>query len=552
MKKNTLFFVLYFFCTLCCAQEISGDSLFRVEALMERAVELSSSDPQEALRLLRGAEKLTEDREQLRDIKKEMSRIYYHLDEPDSAIVQMCVWKALYDTSELTAMAHINNLLGLSWQRLEVTDSALYYFGEAYKYFKRLGDLKGSVFLLNNIGISLAHAGKEEEALQAFEQAFEFCLDLPFKEDFASVFVNYAIALLNAGRIDKAREIYEQYFPKGEQTEGYSLDLKTSVASFEAIYLRETGHLEEAVKKYRWLIDSLLQEDSRVPVRFYYGLGLTYYLQGEYDKALSVYSSSMDESPRPYERGLLLEGLSRTYIRLGEADSAIHYLDLWLEQKTAEQEESRQRLLNEMKGKTERLLQQTRIALLEQKQRNYRLLLLSSLLGMLCLAFLTVWLYQRSKIRQLRQAEKIREQKQKLLELSLRMQQKGELLKKLKDDMVELEEQLPGLSLPLRKKVEKTYRDVLNLDEDWRLFDIYLGDMHKGFYDVLKKQCPELTDNDLRMCSLVRMRFSNKEISQLLFVSLDTVKSQRYRIRKKLGLNREENLADFLSGLSDR
>lgn len=528
-----------------------GDGL-GVEVLTERAVELRSSEPQEALRLLRRAERLAEDREQLRDIKKELSRIYYHLDKPDSAIVQMQAWKALYDTSELAAMAHINNLLGLSWQRLEVTDSALYYFREAYKYFERLGDLKGSVFLLNNIGISLAHAGREEEALEVFEQAFEFCLDLPSGADFASVFVNYAIALLNMGRIDEAREIYEQYFPKGEETEGYSLDLKTSVASFEAIYLRETGRLKEAVEKYRRLIDSLLQADSRVPVRFYYGLGMTYYLQGEHDKALSIYRDALNEGARPYERGLLLEGLSRAYIRLGEADSAIHYLDLWLEQKAAEQEESRQRLLNEMKGKTERLLQQTRIALLEQKQRNYRLLLLSSLLGMLCLTFLSVWLYQRSKIRQLRQAEKIREQKQKLLELSLRMQQKGELLKKLKDDMAELEEQLPGLPLSLRQKVEKTYRDVLNLDEDWRLFDIYLGDMHKGFYDVLKKQCPELTDNDLRMCSLVRMRFSNKEISQLLFVSLDTVKSQRYRIRKKLGLNREENLADFLSGLSDR
>ena len=551
MKKITLFFCSLFFCTLCYAQEVLGDGL-GVEVLTERAVELRSSEPQEALRLLRRAERLAEDREQLRDIKKELSRIYYHLDKPDSAIVQMQAWKALYDTSELAAMAHINNLLGLSWQRLEVTDSALYYFREAYKYFERLGDLKGSVFLLNNIGISLAHAGREEEALEVFEQAFEFCLDLPSGADFASVFVNYAIALLNMGRIDEAREIYEQYFPKGEETEGYSLDLKTSVASFEAIYLRETGRLKEAVEKYRRLIDSLLQADSRVPVRFYYGLGMTYYLQGEHDKALSIYRDALNEGARPYERGLLLEGLSRAYIRLGEADSAIHYLDLWLEQKAAEQEESRQRLLNEMKGKTERLLQQTRIALLEQKQRNYRLLLLSSLLGMLCLTFLSVWLYQRSKIRQLRQAEKIREQKQKLLELSLRMQQKGELLKKLKDDMAELEEQLPGLPLSLRQKVEKTYRDVLNLDEDWRLFDIYLGDMHKGFYDVLKKQCPELTDNDLRMCSLVRMRFSNKEISQLLFVSLDTVKSQRYRIRKKLGLNREENLADFLSGLSDR
>ena len=551
MKKITLFFCSLFFCTLCYAQEVLGDGL-GVEVLTERAVELRSSEPQEALRLLRRAERLAEDREQLRDIKKELSRIYYHLDKPDSAIVQMQAWKALYDTSELAAMAHINNLLGLSWQRLEVTDSALYYFREAYKYFERLGDLKGSVFLLNNIGISLAHAGREEEALEVFEQAFEFCLDLPSGADFASVFVNYAIALLNMGRIDEAREIYEQYFPKGEETEGYSLDLKTSVASFEAIYLRETGRLKEAVEKYRRLIDSLLQADSRVPVRFYYGLGMTYYLQGEHDKALSIYRDALNEGARPYERGLLLEGLSRVYIRLGEADSAIHYLDLWLEQKAAEQEESRQRLLNEMKGKTERLLQQTRIALLEQKQRNYRLLLLSSLLGMLCLTFLSVWLYQRSKIRQLRQAEKIREQKQKLLELSLRMQQKGELLKKLKDDMAELEEQLPGLPLSLRQKVEKTYRDVLNLDEDWRLFDIYLGDMHKGFYDVLKKQCPELTDNDLRMCSLVRMRFSNKEISQLLFVSLDTVKSQRYRIRKKLGLNREENLADFLSGLSDR
>jgi ligand-binding sensor domain-containing protein/DNA-binding CsgD family transcriptional regulator len=68
----------------------------------------------------------------------------------------------------------------------------------------------------------------------------------------------------------------------------------------------------------------------------------------------------------------------------------------------------------------------------------------------------------------------------------------------------------------------------------------------QGFFKALKEKYPELTPNDLRLCSYLRMNFTTKEIAQLLNISTRGVEISRHRLRKKLNLNQEENLFEFL------
>ena len=67
-------------------------------------------------------------------------------------------------------------------------------------------------------------------------------------------------------------------------------------------------------------------------------------------------------------------------------------------------------------------------------------------------------------------------------------------------------------------------------------FDYYFVQVHPSFYNNLKKDFPDLTPNDLRLCAFIKAKLSTKEIADLNHMSADSVKNSRSRLRKKLGL----------------
>ncbi len=70
--------------------------------------------------------------------------------------------------------------------------------------------------------------------------------------------------------------------------------------------------------------------------------------------------------------------------------------------------------------------------------------------------------------------------------------------------------------------------------------------MHGGFYEKLLDTCPGLSRSELQMCALLRMNLPSKEISNLLNLAVSTIDQRRHSIRKKLGLNSQENLVSYL------
>lgn len=61
-----------------------------------------------------------------------------------------------------------------------------------------------------------------------------------------------------------------------------------------------------------------------------------------------------------------------------------------------------------------------------------------------------------------------------------------------------------------------------------------------------------LTPMEMRIASMIKDDFTSNEIARLQFISLDTVKTHRGNIRKKLGLrNKQINLAGYLKTVLD-
>lgn len=94
----------------------------------------------------------------------------------------------------------------------------------------------------------------------------------------------------------------------------------------------------------------------------------------------------------------------------------------------------------------------------------------------------------------------------------------------------------------LLKKIDRN----LSGGDDWKIFEAHLEKAHEPFIQKLLKKYPDLSHSDLRLCTYLRMNLSSKEIAPLLHISVRGVENHRYRLRKKLDINPNRNLTDFI------
>ena len=90
---------------------------------------------------------------------------------------------------------------------------------------------------------------------------------------------------------------------------------------------------------------------------------------------------------------------------------------------------------------------------------------------------------------------------------------------------------------------------TLQLDKERDTFELIIKEKNDLFYKNLKEKYPRLTSNEVRLCALIRLDFSSKEIASILNISVKSVEMNRYRLRKKLQLGSNQNLPDFINSL---
>ncbi|MGB5418453.1 triple tyrosine motif-containing protein [Algibacter sp.] len=86
----------------------------------------------------------------------------------------------------------------------------------------------------------------------------------------------------------------------------------------------------------------------------------------------------------------------------------------------------------------------------------------------------------------------------------------------------------------------------LNDSKDWSFFEQAFNNADKDFLEKIKASHPDLTPNDLRFCAYLRLNLSSKEMAPLLNISIKSVETKRYRLRKKLGLEHDSGLVNYI------
>lgn len=95
--------------------------------------------------------------------------------------------------------------------------------------------------------------------------------------------------------------------------------------------------------------------------------------------------------------------------------------------------------------------------------------------------------------------------------------------------------------------IQASIEENISHDDDWstfnRNFDVVYGNYTKRLHEMY----PQLTPADLRLCCYIKMGLSSKEIAPLINISFKSVEMARYRLRKKINLDGDVSLADYLA-----
>tara|TARA_R110002033_G_scaffold11397_3_gene35989 strand:- start:8659 stop:11403 length:2745 start_codon:yes stop_codon:yes gene_type:complete len=101
----------------------------------------------------------------------------------------------------------------------------------------------------------------------------------------------------------------------------------------------------------------------------------------------------------------------------------------------------------------------------------------------------------------------------------------------------------------LKSEVKKAIKINAVNKHEWESFETNLNQIHNEFITTLSKKFPNLTSKDIKLCIYLKMNLSSKEIAPMMNISFRGVELHRYRLRKKLQLETEENLSQFLLSL---
>jgi len=94
----------------------------------------------------------------------------------------------------------------------------------------------------------------------------------------------------------------------------------------------------------------------------------------------------------------------------------------------------------------------------------------------------------------------------------------------------------------LEKEILSHLNPENNLDTIWQK----TKEMNREFYTQLKQKHPGLSQSELDFCGLIRMNFSMKDIAILKEIAFKSVNMARYRLKKKLGLEHDNDLDEYL------
>ena len=205
----------------------------------------------------------------------------------------------------------------------------------------------------------------------------------------------------------------------------------------------------------------------------------------------------------------------------------------------------------------ELVLQEEEIKTLNVQAKNDKLT--KTLFGIGMLSFLAIagLIYfgfkqriKKNKIEQEKQKailkQKLEFKKKELTSQTLHLVQKNTFIQELKENLERIKKSPELFKVEFRRLVLLLKKESAE-DKDWEVFKSYFSEVHNNFDDKIKSLAKNITEKEIRLASFLRMNLSTKEIASMFNVLPESVLKSKYRLKKKLGLAKEQDLNNYLN-----
>lgn len=461
---------------------------------------------------------------------------------------QRCI-KNYYEAVNLSKLTNDTSYLGLAYYNISSTyllmknlENADKYNSLAQEIYKKSGEESRLINCKIVRSSIYRQLGESEKAKRQLEEAIEYYISIKEKgEKTLSVcFNNYANLLL-------AEEEYSEaisYYLKGAEIHkktGNKIGLAIPLGNIGEAYLLKGDY--NSAKNY---IDSSLilarEMDGKETILSNLERLISYYRKTQnLHKALSVYDEYIK--------------LKTELLQLASSD------DIFAVENRYKQELK----LVEASNKID-LLKKDNVITRNQQQRTRFKLYFFVILTLTAIVVGYILYKKQKKIRQVDLALYNREREILATKNQLAETEKQQLEKEIEFKRSELRTfsinilEREKFLTELKDKFSKIKPDTIPskeiLDDLKQLFFIKKDDsvelfkriqsINSSFHFNLKSNYPELTDDDIRLASLILLGLSSKEISNLLSIEPKSVNMKKYRLKMKLRLDAQIDLKQFL------
>lgn len=426
------------------------------------------------------------------------------------------------------------NNIAIIYYNLENNSKSLEYYSKALKLFEHLKDPYFIGNTLNNIGNTYFELKKNDSAYFYLNKALKIEKDISNYYGLTKTYSNLGRLAFSESRTMDALELFEKS--------------------------------ESAADS---LVDDFWGSRPYIFAAVYRHKGDAYFQLNDYKKAFYFYHQALSGASVSSNLEMMTEvskKLADLFHQQGKKDSAYFYYKNFTALNDSLLKIKNNQKIIELTLKyefdKERKQQKLESELIEaehgRKELIYLLIIISVGAILLIILFLFVLQHNRMRRKNLEQKMMLIEKQKLTKELEFKNKELTTnvmyLLKK-NEFISTISDRLKNANQEKKEDNETVINNVISeldksiTEDTWTEFEVRFQEVHVDFYNSLSRQFPDLTPNELRLCAFLRLNMTSKEISTITYQSSESIKTARYRLRKKLGLDRDENLIAYLTQL---
>lgn len=505
-------------------------------------------------------------------IKSDILRAYYLMQKSDISKAEELYLRniPLLDSLKLkTEVASAYSMLGITQQKLGNYDEALESHIKALKLAQDLNFNKSKMagFYMSLAGV-YNNIDKKDLSIKYLEKAEEAFKSANIKSGLMRAKANKAMLLLSKKDYLKAISTYKEsaaYFE--EVNDSFSMG---KIYNLIAQAYKRAKDFNTAKIWYNKALNITLQtENLKTTAIIYRDLGRVAGLEKNDKEAFYYYNKSLEVNKKSGNiRGVLDDYslITEYYLRNNDYKNAYETeKDYQRIEDSIYSKESNDKI-NELHLQFETEKKEAAIALQKEEINNLNIQakndkLTKTLYGIGMFSFLAIagLLYfgfkqriKKNKIEREKQEEiykqEIKFKKKELATQTLHLVQKNTFIQELKENLEKIKQSPELFKVEFRRLVMLLKKESAE-DKDWEVFKSYFSEVHNNFDNKLKDIYADISEKEIRLASFLRMNLSTKEIASMLNVLPESVLKSKYRLKKKLNLDKETDLTQFLNTL---